>query len=258
MNPCELVAAQIGSMFQCSRTERGHVRIRTPFYYPDGGIIDLFLVQRAGTPATVTDFGEALGWLRLQSVGGRRSPKQEKLVQDVCTTLGVELFKGQLVARVGQEEKLAETLLRVAQAAVRLGDLWFTMRTRAVESASDEVADFLDEKLIPYERTARLVGRSGRGWQVDFHTRTPARSSLVFVLASGSRAAARRVTEHVYTGWADLSHLQAAGPAPVRFVSLFDDTSDIWADEDFRLLEPVSEIARWSAPDEFERLLSAA
>lgn len=257
MNLCELVAAQIGEMFQCSTTTRGYVRVRTPFYYPDGGILDLFVVERPTSPPVITDFGEALGWLRLQSVGGRRSPKQDKLVQDVCATHGVELFKGQVMARVPAEEKLAETLIRVSQAAVRLTDLWFTMRTRAVESTSDEVADFFDEKEIQYERSARLVGRSGRGWQVDFHTRLPLRSSFIFVLTSGSRAAARRITEHVLAGWVDLAHLKA-GPSALRFVSLFDDTSDIWADDDFRLVEPVSDIARWQSPDEFERLLRAA
>lgn len=79
----------------------------------------------------------------------------------------------------------------------------------------------------------------------------------MFVLATGSRSAARRVTEHVLAGWHDLAHLQT-GPSALSFVSLFDDTSDVWADEDFRLVEPLSEIARWSEPDEVERLLKAA
>ncbi len=34
-------------------------------------------------------------------------------------------------------------ITRVAQAAVRVSDLWFTFKTRTVESITDEVADFL-------------------------------------------------------------------------------------------------------------------
>ncbi len=48
------------------------------------------------------------------------------------------------------------------------------------------------------------------------------------------------------------------GPSALKFLSLFDDTSDVWAEEDFRLLEPLSEIARWSQPDELVRVLHQA
>ena len=54
-----------------------------------------------------------------------------------------------------------------------------------------------------------------------------------------------------------LNHL-AAGPEALTFVSLFDDTADVWADEDFRLVEPLSMVSRWSRPDELAAVLSGA
>lgn len=75
------------------------LRVRTPFWYPDGGVVDLFVKVNQDV-ATITDLGEALGWLRMQTLAARRSPKQQKLETDVCTTMGVELFKGQLLTRV--------------------------------------------------------------------------------------------------------------------------------------------------------------
>lgn len=251
-----LVKAQLSSMFSCSRTERGHVRVRTPFYFPDGGIVDVFVVERRGR-IDVTDFGEALGWLRLQTVSGRRSPKQNKLVQDVCLTLGVECFKGQILARCESQDDLTRAVLRVAQAAVRVSDLWFTTRTRSVETVNDEVADMLEERAIAFERAVKLPGRSGRNWTVDFQTRTPGRTALVSVLSSGSRAAARKVTEHVVATWHDLSHMRLGGPK-MSFVSLFDDTSDVWSDEDFRLVDDLSDVQYWSRPDELVDHLNAA
>ncbi len=92
--------------------------------------------------------------------------------------------------------------------------------------------------------------------RTPFLTRTPDRSSLVCVLATGSKAAARPVTEHVLATWHDLSHMQA-GPESLQLVSLFDDTTDVWAPEDFRLLETISSVARWSRPDEFGELIAA-
>ncbi len=85
----------------------------------------------------------------------------------------------------------------------------------------------------------------------------PARSSLVHVLTTANRAAARKVTEHVVAVWYDLNHL-TAGPEALHFVSLFNDSVDVWADEDFRLLESLSTISLWSRPDEFIKVLSKA
>ncbi|MGF1614979.1 MAG: hypothetical protein ACFCVA_14030 [Gammaproteobacteria bacterium] len=47
-------------------------------------------------------------------------------------------------------------------------------------------------------------------------------------------------------------------PEARRFVSLFEGATDVWAEEDFRMVEELSSIARWSRPDKFERLLSEA
>jgi hypothetical protein len=162
-----------------------------------------------------------------------------------------------LLARVRPGEAVAPVITRVGQAALRVSDLWFTFRTRAVESIADEVSDFLGERNLRFERGSKLAGRSGRTWSPDFHVRAPLRSSLVYVLSTGTRSAARSVTEHVLAAWYDLNHL-AAGPEALRFVSLFDDTADVWATEDFSLVEGFSTIARWSRPDEFADLLAEA
>jgi hypothetical protein len=159
--------------------------------------------------------------------------------------------------RIDANENLAGAVSRLAEASIRVADLWFTMRTRAIESVTDEVADFLTEREIAFERAERLPGRSGRVWNIDFHTRTDRRTALVNVLSTASRAAARGIAEHVLAGWYDLSHLEVQTPG-MRFVSLFDDTMDVWTAEDFRLVEPLSEIAMWSRPDEFEQVLRAA
>lgn len=140
---CQVIGQSLGELFACSPANE-HTRIRTPFLYPDGDVIDLFLTERG--VFTVTDLGETLGWLRMQSPSARRSPKQQKLIEDVCLNHGLELYKGMLLARVPEGgAALVSTVMRVAQGALRVADLWFTLRTRAVESVSDEVEEFLGE-----------------------------------------------------------------------------------------------------------------
>jgi hypothetical protein len=41
------------------------------------------------------------------------------------------------------------------------------------------------------------------------------------------------------------------GQEALKFISLFDDTLDVWNEEDFRLVEDISDIAYWSRADEF-------
>ena len=252
--PCEAIAQQIGGLFSCTPL-REYIRIRTPFLYPDGDVIDLFLKESPGG-ITLTDLGETLRWLRCQGLSQRRSAKQRQLIEDICLTHGVELYKGMLMLRLREAEGMGAAVTRIAQGALRVADIWFTLRTRAVESATEEVADFLAEKQITYERGERLAGRSGRAWTLDFHTRTPQRSALVYVLSTGSRGAARGLVEHVVAAWYDLSHFRV-GPEALRFVSLFDDTMDVWTEEDFRLVENLSDVSHWSRPEDLVPLLVA-
>jgi hypothetical protein len=254
-SPCDVIQQTVGELFTCSQVN-GYTRIRTPYLYPDGDVIDIYLKEKTGL-VTLTDLGESLRWLRMQSQSlSPRSPKQQKLIEDICLTHGLEFFKGMLVLRAKGGETIGKAVTRLAQGSLRVADLWFTTRTRSVESVSDEVEDFLKEKTIQFHRGETLIGRSGRPWRLDFHTRTPQQSSLVSVLSTGSRGASRSMVDHVVATWHDLSNLKI-GPAALQFVSLFDDTQDVWSPEDFRLLSDFSEIAHWSKPDEFAAKLAA-
>ena len=250
---CTAISKSLPPLFECTPAAHEGVRVRTPLMYPDGGIVDVFVLERAGG-YVVTDFGDALGWLRAQSVSARRSPRQQFLIDDVCQTLGIEMKRGQLVLRSGESDPVAETVVRLAQAVVRVSDLWFTLSRRAGESTSDEVDEWLRAKRIPFDKKVKLTGRSGRDWTIDYQTLTDERMSLVFLLSTSARGAVHRVSEHVLAGCVDLSHLKTEQPN-LGFVSLFDDTSDIWREEDFALVEDHSEVALWSRPDHLELLL---
>jgi hypothetical protein len=250
--PCDYIAENMGELFECSPVN-GHTRIRTPYLYPDGDVIDVFMVNDR-YPTTLTDFGDTLGWLWTQTVANRRTNRQQRLIQDVCLTHGVELYRGMLTVRVNGPAELSEAVTRLSQAALRVSDLWFTFRSRTAASINEEVEEFLTGREIGFDRGERFVGRSGRTWRVDFHTRTLERSALVNVLSTGSRQAARRIAEHTVATWHDLSNYRL-GREQVRFISLFDDDLDVWTPEDFILVEDLSDVAFWSRKDEFAELL---
>ena len=242
---CTLIQEQMGALFQC--TEIGDfIRIRTPFMYPDGDYIDIFYkLETDKETVTLTDLAETVRWLKMQTIAPRRSSKQKQMIQDICMTHGVEFYQGMLLVRYRFGDNLAMAVTRVSQAALRVSDIWLTFRTRVAQSVSDDVADYLSDISISFERNVTLPGRSSKPWSINFHTRTPKQSSLVQVLSTGSRGATNRISDHVVATWHDLSQMKV-GPEALQFVSLFDDTSDVWSAEDFRQLEDMSEIASGS------------
>lgn len=78
----------------------------------------------------MSDLGETLSWLRMQSVARKWTIKQKQLVNDVCVTLGIEQFRGMLQVRVRSDAESAAAVMRLGQVAVRVADLWFTFHTR--------------------------------------------------------------------------------------------------------------------------------
>ena len=252
---CTAIISGLGPMFECS-VNGDFVRVRTPYFYPDGDLIDLFLKSAHQGVTTVSDLGETVRWLNSNALSAKRSPKQAVLISDISQTHGVEFFRGMLKARSNEPAELADAVTRVSQAAVRVSDLIFTSRLRSVESVSDEVADFLQELHLPFERNKRLIGRSGKNWKIDFQVSAPQRSSLISVLSSGSRSAAQQISKSVVASWYDLSQYRAS-PEPLSFISLIDDSADVWSDEDFNLVESISDVARWSVPETLTQLLTA-
>lgn len=139
MNPveiCVLLGKSLSPLFECSPAPIEGVRVRTPMMYPDGGIVDVFVLER-GDGYIVTDFGDALGWLQMQSVNRGLTNRQNVLIRDVCRTLRVKLFQEQLVLREIKSEELGDAVMRLAQAVVRVSDVRFTMQPKSVKTAAD-------------------------------------------------------------------------------------------------------------------------
>lgn len=241
--PCQLIADTIGQLYTCSEVN-GFVRIRTPYLYPDGDVIDLFLKPEN---QTLTDLGETLRWLDMQTFRQSLSKKQDWFLQDIQMTYGIELYDGMLLVRV--RDNLAEAVTRLAQGAIAVSNLWLLNRTRLVGTLNDEIAELLDEHHIPYERDIKLVGRSARSWPIDFRTRHPRCSSLIEVLSTGNRGAANTKVNNAVAAWVDLHQYQLT-TEPLRFISLFDDSLDVWSSGHISQLAEFSEICYVSKPEE--------
>jgi hypothetical protein len=125
---CQEIAKTIGKLFTCS-TVNGFIRIRTPYLYPDGDVIDLFLKEKDGQ-YVLTDLGETLRWLYMQARSPKRSERQEAFIQDTLLTYGIKQYRGMLMLQIQKEENLTSAITRLSQAAFRISDVWFTLDTK--------------------------------------------------------------------------------------------------------------------------------
>lgn len=251
---CDAITDGLGDLYTCAPVG-DYTRIRTPFLYPDGDVIDIFVRQQNGR-TVFTDLGETLRWLRMHSISDKRSPKQNRFLDDLRLDYGVELFKGVLRLESKSSSDFAKDLARISQAALRASDLWLTFRTRFPNSSNEDVAELLETKRVPFERDKKIAGRSGRVWTLDFASFTQRRTSLIHVLSTGSRTVAHGYAEHVFASFYDLSQMTTS-VRPTRFVSLFDDTLDVWQPEDVKLVAEISDVAYFSKPDAFYDLIAA-
>jgi hypothetical protein len=257
ISPCDLITQHIGHLFKCADVN-GYIRIRTPFLYPDGDIIDVYF-RESDKNLFLSDLGSTLMWLNTQTLVERRTKRQLQVVHDVCVTHNVQFSNGALWLSISEPVALAESVARLAQAALRVSDIAFTFRPRTAPSVTEEVAEFLTEHSVPFRPNEKLKGYSNKEYTIEFFTYPPRRNSYVMLLSTGNPATATDLAKTANGVWHDLDVLKQSGNDAVpKFVTLFDDTQDVWTSEHERMLERDSVIAHWTDANDFLEKLEAA
>ena len=260
MNPddlCESLRDRLPTLFECTSAPHGSVRVRTPFMYPDGDIVDVFVEQRGGgvrRHRLRRVVGLAPDAISPGSVDGESASTGRGCVSHRWRRTGPRATDAPVRERLGTERRHPSSR---AGRGPRLRHLVHDTQPGGWRSVADEVEAWLRERKFDSKRNARRDGRSGRKWMVDYEVVAKTQTSHVFLLTTGSQAWARRLSERAVAACTDLSHLTFGKP-DASFVSLFDDTVNVWRDEDFALVEPFSRIAVWSQSEEFEHVLTTA
>ena len=75
---CESLRDSLPTLFDCIAEPNGTVRVRTPLLYPDGGVVDVFVLER-GTQHVVTELRRCTG---LAAYAVRRRPTIAEAARD--------------------------------------------------------------------------------------------------------------------------------------------------------------------------------
>jgi len=240
----------------CDKLESGMLRLETPFQHLDGSRIDLFVDMDLSQEVKLTDMGDTYAYLLDLHVKPWSSKRREKMVDDICDSLGVQRTQAELFVRVppGDTAAFNESLVRLAQACLRISDLAMTQQSRTMSAFRDEVEEFVASIEIPYEAGVQLPGRFGKPVEVDFQAQGRTARSLVLTLSTKNAVAAHGLSNEAFRKWYDLAdHAEA-----FAFVTAYDSTTDVFREEDVRRLEDVSTAFAYPAQsDDMAALLEA-
>ena len=115
------LTSSLPPLFRCDDFGDDRFRVRTPLLFPDGAVVDVFVARHNGI-YTVTDHGDAVGWLWTRMGDDNRTPKQREFIVDACRTLRIEQDGDELIVRNVQPGALADAILRIAQAELHVAE----------------------------------------------------------------------------------------------------------------------------------------
>lgn len=252
---CQAIAEQLQEKlpltYVCEPLGADRLRLLTPFLYPDGDYIEFYFQQ---TPAGtyLTDLGEVLAYLTDSGISLRQSPKRQKTLNNILALHGVERFQGELRIRLEEDgdTNLNWQVSRLAQAAVQTLDMLYTLRLASLVTFQDEVEEYWVERDIPYEAKYPVVGGSGELYAVDYYL-PRRRPVLVATLSSATAGYANTLTSKVVRQWHDIRRVDGR----YNYLSLLDDSSDVWKPEWIDQVAQLSHVIVWRERDRIEEVL---
>jgi hypothetical protein len=232
--------------------ERGHLRLLTPFRYPDGGLIELYVDDREGS-LVVTDFGEAYRFLETNGIDPERSASRKQLI-DLATRLGAAAnVEGALEITVASPVEVFPAAMRLAQVITRVGDHVLFAKGAVGNTFSDTLEDFLRSALPSAEvRRGQVVQGRAAVHRVDIVVRSARGIGAIEGLSAITTTGANAQTAYTIQKFADIAALGSA--APDRFAVL-DNSGEVWADSLRRQLEQFAYVVDWEHRDELVQAL---
>jgi Domain of unknown function DUF1828 len=258
---CSNIATHVHSISlirSCDVVDAGALRVSTPFLYPNGEYVDLFLESQHELLGTyrLSDFGQTEQYLRSALVSASSTSRKREIIEDITSQLGVR-FAGDLFISLSKEDlnDLSEAIMRLSQACVRISDLATHQRLRSTNSFRDDVEDFFDAHKFGYESDVRIPGVFGKDIRVDFEVKAGRRRSYVNVLAALNESAAHASANEIFVKWHDLT---ATGKyADLQFITIYNSLSNAIRNEDVARLRTISNSVSYPEEGDFlARLLA--
>lgn len=247
---CKELNENLGKQFSCD--VRGKfIQISTPFTFPDGGSVELFLEDDG---SYLSDMGETMRWLYMHSFAPQRTAKQMTLINEICERNNASFSGG--VIQVSAKD-LSRGVFALSQCCLRVSDIAMSFSGKTVQTMIGDVAKFFTANKVSFEKNPTFTGKYARQVSLDFaipHSAST-QESLVKVLTTTSSAHANRLVNSTLRTWIELEHERERR----QFVTVFDDTTGSeWPSGSIDLIRREAKTVMWSKREELLYTLSPA
>lgn len=253
---CEAIKEHVKSFSlvkDCDIIKSGDLRIATPFNYPNGSHIDLFLKKNNDlfNSYILSDFGQTSDYVSDMQFNLWATKKRRLIIDDICQSLNVEQSDGQFQIELTYDDikQFYNPIVRLSQACIRVSDLVFTQRLTNSGTFQDEMEEFLDISHFKYEPNIILKGDFDNDVKVDFKVFGSNIISLVQVLSAGTNSHA--VSNEIFRRWYDIKSYRNLN----QFITVYDQNYKTYRDDDIKRLSELSTVLGF--PKEQEQIVES-
>jgi len=253
---CENIKEHINSFSlvkECDVIKCGDLRIATPFNYPNGSHIDLFLIKNNELFRNyiLSDFGQTADYVADMQFNLWATKKRRTIIDDICQSLSVTQSDGQFEIQLTPEDftQFYNPIVRLAQACIRISDLVFTQRLTISGTFQEEVEEFMAVSHLKYEPDIVIKGDFDNEVKMDFKVYGENVISLVQVLSAGTNS--HTVSNEIFRRWYDVKSHRSSS----QFVTVYDQSYSTYRDDDIKRLSELSVVLGF--PKEQDQILES-
>ena len=239
----------------CGTVRSGALRMSTPFYYPNGEYVDVFLepYQELLGSYRLSDCGQTNVYLANAQSSAAATARKKEIFDDILSAHDVKFVDGDLFVLLDQDVKdLSDAIIRLSQTCVRISDFATHQRLRSTNSFRDDVEDFFDAHKLLFKPDVKIMGAKGKEVRIDFEVVSGKKHSLVNVLAAMNEASAHASANEIFVKWYDL--VLTGGMVSKNLVTIYNSASPAIKDVDVLRLKDYSNVV--SYPEEQDFLFS--
>jgi len=227
---------------ECDVVRSGALRMSTPFVYPNGSHVDVFLEKRPLLYESylLSDCGQTGLYLQDAQVKMDSTERKRQILGDICAEHGIALRNGCLELELSGQDavNIATAIFNLSQTCVRIADFGIHQRLRSPNPFRDDVEEFLEASGLRCKADVRVPGLYGRDVKVDFEVE----HSYILVLAAINETAAHSSANEINRKWHDLaSHKTALR----KFVTVYNSSSSAIRADDLQYLSESSELVSY-------------
>jgi hypothetical protein len=185
----EQMVQAISLVRECDVVRNGALRMSTPFAYPNGDYIDVFLEAKSdlfNQTMTVSDYGQTSLYLRSAQIEMESHAKKQDILSGILSQLDVKLKDGDLYidVMVSKSNDLSDAIFRLSQACLRISDFASHQRLISDNPFRRELEVFFKSSGIIAVPNVKAPGRYKNDVNVDFEAFGKQQKSYICVLDS--------------------------------------------------------------------------